>query len=61
MKAHIQLKDDGQSADAVAQLISGEFAAELLSPMRPGQEATFTAEYVRRWYENRRQRFASTA
>jgi hypothetical protein len=28
--------------------------------MRPGQEATFSAEYVRRWYENRRQRIAST-
>jgi hypothetical protein len=47
--------------DAVARLISGEFAVELLRPMRPGQEATFSTEFVRRWFENRRQRFASTA
>ncbi|MEA2629430.1 MAG: hypothetical protein QOJ10_1890 [Chloroflexota bacterium] len=51
---------DAQATDAVTELISGEFAAELLRPMRPGQEATFSAEYVRRWYENRRQRIAST-
>ena len=50
-----------QAGDAVARLISGEFAVELLRPMRPGQEATFTAEFVRRWYENRLQKFASTA
>jgi hypothetical protein len=49
------------STNAVTRLISGEFAAEILRPMRRGQEATFTAEFVRRWYENRRQRFASTA
>ena len=59
-RAHIQLKKDAKPADAMVRLISGEFAAELLRPMRPGQEATFTAEYVRRWYENRKQRFAST-
>jgi hypothetical protein len=43
------------------QVISLEFAEELVRPMRPGQEATFTAEFVRRWYENRRQRFGATA
>jgi DNA-binding transcriptional ArsR family regulator len=53
--------DDAQPTDSVTRVISGEFAAELLRPMRPGQEATFSAEYARRWYENRRQRFASTA
>lgn len=52
---------DAHPTNPVTRLISGEFAAELLRPMRPGQEATFSAEYVRRWYENRRQRFASTA
>jgi hypothetical protein len=52
---------DAKPTDAVARLISGEFAVELLRPMRPGQEATFSAEFVRRWFENRRQRFASTA
>ena len=45
--------------DAVVRLIGGEFAVELLRPMRPGQEATFTAEYMRRWYQNRHQRFVS--
>ena len=52
---------NGQNApDSVVRLIGGEFAVELLRPMRPGQEATFTAEFMRRWYENRRQRFVST-
>jgi hypothetical protein len=41
--------------------ISGEFAGELLQSMRPGQEATFTAEFIRRWFENRRQRFRASA
>ena len=47
--------------EALIQVISLEFAEELVRPMRPGQEATFTAEFVRRWYENRRQRFGATA
>lgn len=45
----------------VARLISGEFAEELLTSMRPGQEASFTAEFVRRWFENRRHRLGATA
>jgi hypothetical protein len=51
----------GAPDDALIQLISHEFAEELVRPMRAGQEATFTAEFVRRWYENRRQRFGATA
>jgi hypothetical protein len=47
--------------DALLQVISREFAEELVSPMRAGQEATFTAEFVRRWHENRRQRLGATA
>jgi hypothetical protein len=47
--------------DAVLQVISREFAEELVRPMRAGQEASFTAEFVRRWYENRRQKFGATA
>jgi hypothetical protein len=47
--------------DAMIQVISSEFAQELVRPMKVGQEATFTAEFVRRWYENRRQRFGATA
>jgi hypothetical protein len=47
--------------DAIIRVISREFAEELVRPMRVGQEATFTAEFVRRWYENRRQRFGATA
>jgi DNA-binding transcriptional ArsR family regulator len=45
----------------VTRVISGEFAEELLRTMRPGQEASFTAEFVRRWFENRRHRFGATA
>lgn len=52
--------NDPQSGDPLVKLISREFAAELLRPMGPDQEATFSAEFLRRWYENRRQRFAST-
>jgi hypothetical protein len=48
------------TGDATRQ-ISGDFAEELLRSMRPGQKATFTVEFVRRWYENRRQRFDATA
>jgi hypothetical protein len=47
--------------DTLVLAISREFAEELVKPMRAGQEATFTAEFVRRWYENRRQRFGATA
>ena len=47
--------------EALIQVISREFAEELVRPMRPGQEATFSAEFVRRWHENRRQRFGATA
>jgi hypothetical protein len=47
--------------ETVIQVISREFAEELVRPMRAGQEATFTAEFVHRWYENRRQRFGATA
>jgi hypothetical protein len=44
----------------MTRISSGEFADELLRSMRPGQEASFTAEFVRRWYENRRHRFGAT-
>jgi hypothetical protein len=47
--------------DAVIQVISREFTEELVRPMRAGQEASFTAEFLRRWYENRRQRLGATA
>jgi hypothetical protein len=52
---------DAPITENVTRVISGEFAEELLHSMRPGQEATFTAEFVRRWYENRRHRFGATA
>ncbi len=47
--------------DALMEVISREFAEQLVQPMRAGQQAAFTAEFVRRWYENRRQRFGATA
>jgi hypothetical protein len=49
------------AADETAnQVISREFSDELLRPLGRGQEATFTATFVRRWFENRRQRFGAT-
>ena len=48
-------------AEDMMRVVSGEFAEELLRSMRPGQEASFTAEFVRRWLENRRHRFGATA
>jgi DNA-binding transcriptional ArsR family regulator len=51
---------DAPVTEDVTRLISGDFADELLRSMRPGQEASFTAEFVRRWYENRRHRFGAT-
>lgn len=47
--------------DGLLRVISREFVDELVKPMRAGQEASFTAEFVRRWHENRRQRFGATA
>jgi hypothetical protein len=55
------ITDEGPPAADVMRVISGEFAEELLRSMRPGQEASFTAEFVRRWFENRRHRFGATA
>ncbi len=48
------------ATDDLTRVISGEFAGELLNSMRPGQEATFTAEFIRRWFDNRRHRFGAT-
>jgi hypothetical protein len=53
--------DDAPVTEDVIRVIGAEFAEELLGSMRPGQEATFTAEFVRRWHENRRHRFGATA
>jgi hypothetical protein len=47
--------------DRLIRVMSREFAEELLRPMRAGQDATFSAEFVRRWHENRRHRFGATA
>ena len=47
--------------DRLIHVMSREFAEELLQPLRAGQDATFTAEFVRRWHENRRHRFGATA
>lgn len=38
-----------------------EFADEVLRALHPGHGATYTAEFVRRWYGNRRKRFDATA
>ena len=38
-----------------------EFADEVLRALHPGHSATYTAEFVRRWYGNRRKRFEAIA
>ena len=60
-RARTAIIDEAAPAEDVTRVISGEFAEELLRSMRPGQEASFTAEFVRRWFENRRHRFGATA
>jgi len=59
-RARAAIGDEAPPAEDVMLVISGEFAEELLRSMRPGQEASFTAEFVRRWFENRRHRFGAT-
>ena len=44
-------------SDSMRPALSREFASELLQPMRKGQSATFTQEFLRRWFANRRHRF----
>lgn len=41
--------------------LSREFADELLRPIEAGQEATFTAEFLRRWFQNRRSHVVTSA
>jgi DNA-binding transcriptional ArsR family regulator len=45
---------------AALRTISREFTDELLRPIEGGQQATFTAEFVRRWFENRRRRLVTS-
>jgi DNA-binding transcriptional ArsR family regulator len=60
-RARTAIGEEPPPAGDVTRVLSGEFAEELLRSMRPGQEASFTAEFVRRWFENRRHRFGATA
>lgn len=43
-------------ADSLQPAMSREFASELLQPMDKGQSATFTQEFLQRWFANRRHR-----
>jgi hypothetical protein len=43
--------------DSVLPAMSREFALELLQPMLKGQSATFTQEFLQRWFASRRHRF----
>jgi hypothetical protein len=43
-------------SDTLRPAMSHEFASELLQPMRKGQSATFTQEFLQRWFANRRHR-----
>ncbi len=42
------------------QLISRAFAEERLRPMRPGQAATFSSEFLRQWFADRKKRLKSS-
>ena len=56
-----QRRKSRDKADAAAlRTVSREFADELLRPIQGGQEATFTAEFMRRWFENRRGRLKTS-
>lgn len=44
----------GAVSDSQLPEMSREFAAELVSPMRKGQAATFTEEFMRRWTDSHR-------
>jgi len=45
------------SRDPMLPAMSREFAAELLQPIHKGQSATFTQEFLQRWFANRLHRF----
>jgi len=46
-------------SDSLLPAMSREFASELLRPMHKGQAATFSADWLERWSENRRSRFTA--
>ncbi len=46
--------------DSLLPAMSREFASELLQPMQKGQSATFTEEFLQRWFVHRRDRLSAT-
>ena len=46
-------------SDSLLPAMSREFASELLQPMHKGESATFTQEFLQRWFLNRRHRFTA--
>jgi hypothetical protein len=48
-------------SEAIIAVVSREFAEDLLRPMRSGQDATFSAEFVRRWIQSRRRNRRASA
>lgn len=49
------------AADSPLPAMSREFSAELLGPLRKGQAASFTEDFMQKWFANRRERFGVTA
>ena len=45
-------------ADSLIPALSRVFATELLMPLEKGQSATFTEDFLQRWFSNRRDRFS---
>jgi len=49
-----QVKGAEAPPETVLEAVGREFAEDLLRPMRSGQDATFSGEFVRRWLQSRR-------
>jgi len=47
-------------SDSLIPEMSRDFATELLHPIQKGQSATFTEEFLQRWFANRRDRVTAT-
>ena len=52
---------DGDASRETWNAVCTEFAGEVLRTLVPGHSTTYTAEFVRRWFGNRRRRFDPAA
>jgi len=59
-RSHGSLVPRQSVADSLLPAMSRDFASELLQPVHKGQAATFTEEFLQRWFANRRHRYSAT-